>query len=47
MPARLDKTLSEHRAIMQSFLENKPDEAERTVAEHVSQAYLNIKGKIT
>lgn len=45
IPKRLDKTLSEHRAILQSFLDNKPYDAEMAVAEHVRQAYLNIKEK--
>lgn len=45
MPRRLEKTLAEHRAIMQSFLDNDPDQAEIAVVEHVRQAYLNIKGQ--
>ncbi|MDX9871745.1 MAG: GntR family transcriptional regulator [Clostridia bacterium] len=45
MPNRLDKTLNEHRAILQNFLDNKPLEAEKAVVEHVRQAYLNIKEK--
>jgi len=45
IPDRLDKTLSEHRAILQSFFDNEPQEAEKNVALHVLHAYLNIKGK--
>lgn len=45
IPHRLEKTLREHRAIMESFLESKPEEAEKAMVEHVRQAYLNIKGR--
>jgi len=46
IPARLDKTLCEHRAILQSLLENKANEAEQAVSDHVRKAYLNIKKRM-
>ena len=43
VPNRLKKTLSEHRAILDSFLSGDLEEAEKALTEHVQNASLNIK----
>lgn len=43
VPNRLKQTLSEHHAILDSFLSGDLDRAEATLAEHVQNAALNIK----
>ncbi len=42
VPCRLSHTISEHRNILKSFLENDPAKAEAALADHVKKAYLNI-----
>jgi len=43
VPHRLDRTLAEHHAILNAFLEGTPEQAEAALTEHVRNAYLNIK----
>lgn len=43
VPNRLDRTLAEHHAILNAFLEGSPEHAEAALSEHVRNAYLNIK----
>ena len=43
VPHRLDCTLAEHHAVLNAFLEGNPKKAEAALAEHVRNAYLNIK----
>lgn len=47
VPQRLDCTLAEHHAVLDSFLEGNPDKAERILTNHVQNAFLNIKNKNT
>lgn len=42
-PNRLDQTMAEHHAVLESFLKGSPEEAEKTLIKHVEKAYLNIK----
>lgn len=45
IPNRPEKTIAEHRAILDSFQAGDPDRAEAAVTEHVRQAYINIRYK--
>lgn len=42
-PNRLDRTIEEHHEILNAFLANDPDQAEKAMAKHVQNAYNNIK----
>ncbi len=45
VPSRISKTMAEHYAILESFLDGDPDKAEKVLTEHVEKAYVNIKVK--
>lgn len=43
VPKRLDQTLSEHHAVLDSFMAGNPDKAQEALTKHVKNAYWNIK----
>lgn len=45
VPSRISRTMAEHHAILESFLNGDPDKAEKVLTEHVEKAYVNIKVK--
>lgn len=45
VPERISKTMAEHQAILESFLAGDPDQAEKTLTDHVRKAFLNITVK--
>lgn len=44
---RAEKSISEHREILEAILAKNPDEAERLTSVHVEQAFINFENKIT
>jgi len=45
VPDRIEQTLTEHRCIVESFLEGNPEKAEQALTRHVRQAYTNYKNR--
>lgn len=43
VPHRVEQTMLEHHAIMESFLESDPEKAEKALSQHVKNACINIK----